>query len=172
VVAAADAAAPPKPQKEAVAAADQPAPAQKRAGELITAERQREGQQPSFAPPPPGEAGRVQSKSAEERDAQRAASVSGPRKSEPASDKFKVMDRSVGGISQNRAPQGGDDRTRNDQAMNQQSTNQQAQQNQQSQNRMRDSNSQVTTQGNLAVSRARDEVSNEARKPATARASA
>ena len=166
-VAAADTAAPPKPQKEAVAAADQPALAQKRAGELITAERQREGQQPSFAPPPPGEAGRVQSKSAEERDAQRAASVSGPQKSEPASDKFKVMDRSVGGISQNRAAQGGDDRTRNDQAMNQQSTNQQAQQNQQSQNRMRDSNSQAMTLGNLPANRARDDVSNEARKPAT-----
>src|SRR5229473_6775231 len=117
---------PPKPQKEAIASTDQPAPLQKKAGELITAER-REAQQPSFAPAPPGEAGRAQNKSLEERDAQRSASASGPRKSEPP-DKFKVMDRSVGGISQNRAGEGGDNRARNDQAINQQSTVQQTQQ--------------------------------------------
>jgi hypothetical protein len=156
---------PPKPQKEAVASADQPGPAQKKAGELIIAERQREGQQPSFAPPPPSEAGRAQTKSPEELDAKRSASVSGPRKSEPASDKFKDMDRSVGGISQNRAAGGDDNRTRNDQAMNQQST---VQQNQQSQNRAQDSNAETFRAGSLAANRARDEVSNEtARKPAT-----
>jgi hypothetical protein len=161
---------PPKPQKEAVASADQPVPLQKRSGEVVTAER-REDQQPSFAPLPPGEAGRAQNKSLEERDAQRSASVSGPRKSEPSSDKFKGMDRSVGGISQNRAGEGGDNRARNDQAINQQSTNQQTQQNQQnqqSQNRAQDSIAEAPRMGNLSANRARDEKSNEtAGKPTT-----
>ena len=163
---AADTTAPPKPQKEAVASADQPAPVQKRADDLVAAERQREGQQPSFAPPPPGEAGRAQTKSLEARDAQRVASVSGPRKSEPASDKFKEMDKSmdksVGGISQTRAAQGDDNRARKGPAMNQQSTNQQTQQNQ---NRMQDSIAEAPRAGNLAVNR---EESNETgRKSAT-----
>src|SRR5712691_4139887 len=70
---------PPKPQKEGAASADQPAPAQKRSGELV-AERQREAQQPSFAPPPPGEAGHAQTQSREERAAQSVAKASGPRK--------------------------------------------------------------------------------------------
>src|SRR5258707_10029161 len=157
---------PPKPQKEAIASTDQPAPLQKKAGELITAER-REAQQPSFAPAPPGEAGRAQNKSLEERDAQRSASVSGPRKSEPA-DKFKVMDRSVSGISQNRAGEGADNRARNDQAMNQQSA---VQQNQQSQNRGQDSTAEAPRMGNLSANRGHDEKSKEiAKKPATAAA--
>lgn len=155
---------PPKPEKEGATTTDQPLLA-RGAEPVIAKQPEARQQQPSFAPPPPGEAGRAQTKSVEERDAQRAASVSGPRKSEPASDKFKGMDRSVGGISQTRAAEGDDNRARNNQAMNQQSTNQQ---NQQNQNRMQDSNSQATTQGILAVNRARDEVSNEtARKPAT-----
>jgi hypothetical protein len=158
--------APPKPQKEAVTSADQQVPAQKKAGELVVAERQREGQQPSFAPPPPGEAGRAQTKSLEDRDAQRAASVSGPRKSEP-SDKFKGMDKSVGGISQTRAAEGDDNRARSNQAMNQQSTNQQ---NQQNQNRMLDLNAEAPRAGNLAVNRAREEENNETRKPSTSAA--
>src|SRR5258707_1379609 len=157
---------PPKPQKDAIASTDRPAPLQKKAGELITAER-REAQQPSFAPPPPGEAGRAQNKSLEERDAQRSASVSGPRKSEPA-DKFRVMDRSVGGISQNRAGEGADNRARNDQAMNQQSA---VQQNQQSQNRGQDSTAEAPRMGNLSANRGHDEKSKEiAKKPATAAA--
>src|ERR1700674_5675898 len=82
---------PPKPQKEAAAAADQPMRAQKRSGELVVAERQREAQQPSFAPLPPGEAGRAQTQSREERDAQSIAKSSGPRKAEPYSDKLKEM---------------------------------------------------------------------------------
>ncbi len=108
---------------------------------------------------------KAQTQSREERAAQSVAKASGPRKAEPSSDKLKEMDRSVGGISQNRAAEGDDIRTRNNQAMNQQSTNQQTQQ---SQNRIQDSNSQAATQGNLAVNRTRDEVSNEtARKPTT-----
>jgi hypothetical protein len=153
---------PPKPEKEGPTTTDQPLFV-RGAEPVMTKQQETRQQQPSFAPPPPGEAGRTQSKSLEERDAQRSASVSGPRKSEPASDKLKTMDRSAGGLLNERQVEGGDNRARNNQAMNQQSTNQQAQQ---SQNRIRDSNSQVTTQGNLTVSRARDEVSNEARKPA------
>jgi hypothetical protein len=157
---AADTTTPPKPQKESVASTDQPVFAGKRAAAPASVE-----QQPSFAPLPPGEAGRTQTKSVDDRDAQRVASVSGPRKSEP-SDKLKDMDRSVGGISQARAAEGGDNRARNDQAMNQQSTNQQNQQ--KNQNRMLDSTSEAQRQGNLAANRARDEESTEtARKPAT-----
>jgi len=154
--------APPKPEKEG-ATTDRPLFV-RGAEPVIAKQEETRQQQPSFAPPPPGEAGRAQSKSVEERAAQRVASVSGPRKSE-ASDRFKEMDKSVGGISQNRAAESDDIRTRNNQAMNQQSTNQQTQQ---SQNRIQDSNSQAATQGNLAVNRARDEENNEtARKPAT-----
>lgn len=149
--------APPKPEKEAVASTE-PALAGKRAAAPVTVE-----QQPSFAPPPPGEAGRVQTQSREERDAQRVASVSGPRKSEP-SDKLKTMDRSAGGILNERQAEGDDNRARNNQAMNQQSTNQQNQQNQQNQNRMLDSKAEAPR----AASRGRDEDSTEtARKPAT-----
>jgi hypothetical protein len=160
------AASPPKPEKEAVVSADQPVFAQKRAAEPVIAEQQRgRQQQPSFAPPPPGEAGRARAKSLDDRDAQRVASVSAPQKSEPSSDKLKTMDRSAGGISQARAAEGGDNRARNDQAMNQQSTNQQ---NQQNQNRTQDSIAEAPRAGNLGVNRARDEESNEsAKKPAT-----
>ena len=153
--------APPKPEKEAVASTDQPVLAGKRAAAPATVE-----QQPSFAPPPPGEAGRAQTKSLEERDAQRVASVSGPRKSEPASDKLKDHGQ-IGwrDIAESRQAEGDDNRARNNQAMNQQSTNQQ---NQQNQNRMLDSNAEAPRAGNLAVNRARDEESTEtARKPAT-----
>jgi hypothetical protein len=154
--------APPKPEKESVASADQPVLAGKRAAAPVTVE-----QQPSFAPPPPGEAGRARTKSLEDRDAQRVASSSGPRKSEPSSDKLKEMDKSVGGISQTRQSEGDDNRARNNQAMNQQPTNQQST-NQQNQNRMLDSNAEAPRAGNLAVNRARDEESTEtARKPAT-----
>jgi hypothetical protein len=170
-----DTAEPPQPQKEAVASAGNPTFAGKKA-EPATVE------QPSFAPPPPAEAGRAQAKSSEERDAPRTASVSGPRKSEPASDKFKVMDRSAGGISQTRGAEGEDNRAKDNQTVNQQSINQQAtnqqatnqqatnQQatNQQNQGRMLDSNGDVMRQGNLAVNRARDDEGNETpRKPAT-----
>ena len=149
----------PKPEKEAVASTDQPVFAGKRAAAPASVE-----QQPSFAPPPPGEAGRAQTQSREDRDAQRVASVSVPRKSEP-SDKLKGMEKSSGGISQTRAAEGGDNRAGNNQAMNQQSANQQ---NQQNQNRLLDSNNDATRQGSLAVNRARDEESTEtARKPAT-----
>ena len=153
----------PKPEKDSAAATDQPMLAGKRAAAPTIVEQQR----PSFAPPPPGEAGRAQAKSEDDRDAQRVASVSGPRKSEPAYDKLKETDKAAGG-SQTRGAEGGDNRARNDQAMNQQSTNQQ---NQQSQNRMLDSNSNATRQGSLAVNRARDEASTEtAKKPATSAA--
>ena len=152
--------APPKPEKESVASTDQPVLAGKRAAAPASV-----GQQPSFAPLPPGEAGRAQAKSVDDRDTQRAATVSGPRKLEPAYDKLKEMERSAGGISQNRVAEGGDNRARNDQAINQQST---SQQNQQNQNRMLDLNSDATRQGNLAVNRARAEESTEtASKPAT-----
>ena len=164
----------PKPEKDSVASADQPMLAGKRAAAPTIVEQQR----PSFAPPPPGEAGRAQAKSGDDRDAQRVASVSGPRKSDGAYDKLKEMDRAAGAISQTRANEGGDNRTRNDQAMNQQSTSQQSrsqestnQQNQQSQNRMLDSNSNATRQGSLAVNRARGEENTEtAKKPATSAA--
>jgi hypothetical protein len=147
--------APPKPGKEAVASANNPTLAGKRAEPIVVE------QQPSFAPPPPGEAGRVQTQSREERDAQRVASVSGPRKSESSSDKLKTMDRSAGGLLNDRQAEGDDNRARNNQAMNQQSTNQQ---NQQNQNRMLDSNAEAPR----AVNRARDEGNTEtARKPAT-----
>ena len=155
--------APPKPEKEG-ATTDRPLFV-RGAEPVIAKQQETRQQQPSFAPPPPGEAGRAQTQSREERAAQSVAKVSGPRKSEPSSDKLKEMDRSVGGISQNRGAESDDIRTRNNQAMNQQSTNQQTQQ---SQNRIQDSNSQAATQGNLAVNRARDEENNEtARKPAT-----
>jgi len=155
--------APPKPEKEG-ATTDRPLFV-RGAEPVIAKQQETRQQQPSFAPPPPGEAGRAQTQSREERAAQSVAKASGPRKAEPSSDKLKEMDRSVGGISQNRAAEGDDNRTRNNQAMNQQSTNQQTQQ---SQNRIQDSNSQAATQGNLAVNRTRDEVSNEtARKPTT-----
>ena len=157
---------PPKPEKEGATTTDQPLLA-RGAEPVIAKQQEARQQQPSFAPPPPGEAGRAQAKSLEDRDAQRVASVSGPRKSEP-SDKLKTMDRSVGGISQTRAAEGDDNRARNNQAMNQQSTNQQNQQNQQNQNRMLDSNVEAPRAGNLTANRARDEESNEtARKPAT-----
>jgi len=156
----------PKPEKDSVASADQPMLAGKRAAAPVSVEQQR----PLFAPPPPGEAGRAQAKSGDDRDAQRVASVSGPRKSEPAYDKLKEMDRVAGG-SQTRGAEGADNRARNDQAMNQQSPNQQSQQNQQSQNRMLDSNSNATTQGSLAVNRARGEENTETgKKPATSAA--
>jgi len=155
--------APPKPEKEG-ATTDRPLFV-RGAEPVIAKQQETRQQQPSFAPPPPGEAGRAQTQSREERAAQSVAKASSPRKAEPSSDKLKEMDRSVGGISQNRAAEGDDIRTRNNQAMNQQSTNQQTQQ---SQNRIQDSNSQAATQGNLAVNRTRDEVSNEtARKPTT-----
>src|SRR6266404_2399351 len=155
--------APPKPEKEG-ATTDRPLFV-RGAEPVIAKQQETRQQQPSFAPPPPGEAGRAQTQSREERAAQSVAKASGPRKAEPSSDKLKEMDRSVGGISQNRAAEGDDNRARNNQAMNQQSTNQQTQQ---SQNRIQDSNSQAATQGNLAVNRTRDEVSNEtARKPTT-----
>ncbi len=147
------AAAPPKPQKEAVASANNPTLAGKKV-EPVAVE-----QQPSFAPPPPGEAGRAQTKSLEERDAQRVASVSGPRKSEP-SDKLKTMDRSAGGISQTRAAEGDDNRARNNQTMaNQPATNQ---------NRTVFSNAEAPGAGNLAMNRSGNVVSAEtAKKPAT-----
>jgi hypothetical protein len=154
---------PPKPEKDGATSADQPL-SMRGAEPAIAKQQETRQQQPSFAPPPPGEAGRAQTQSREDRDAQRVASVSGPRKSEP-SDKLKGMDRSSGGISQTRTAEGGDNRAGNNQAMNQQSTNQQ---NQQNQNRLLDSNSDATRQGNLAVNRARDEESTEtAKKPAT-----
>ncbi len=157
--------APPKPEKEG-ATTDRPLFV-RGAEPVIAKQQETRQQQPSFAPPPPGEAGRAQTQSREERAAQSVAKASGPRKSEPSSDKLKEMDRSVGGISQNRGAESDDIRTRNNQAMNQQSTNQQST-NQQTQTRILDSNSQAATQGNLAVNRARDEENNEtARKPAT-----
>ncbi|HSP63866.1 MAG TPA: hypothetical protein VLQ90_12845 [Pyrinomonadaceae bacterium] len=155
---------PPKPEKEGATTTDQPLFV--RGAEPVIAKQQETRQQPqaSFAPPPPGEAGRLQTQSREDRDAQRVASVSGQRKSEPSSDKLKEMDKSVGGISQTRAAEGDDNRARNYQ-MNQQSTNQQ---NQQSQNRILDSNAEAPRAGNLSVNRARDEENTEtAKKPAT-----
>ena len=147
---------PPKPAKESGLVTDQPVLAGKRAAAPAGVE-----QQPSFAPAPPGEAGRVQTQSREDREAQGGFKASGPRKSEPSSDKLKDTDRSVGGIWQTRAAEGDDNRARNDQAMNQQSTNQQTQQ---SQNRILDSNAEAPRVAN----RARDEEgTGTARKPAT-----
>jgi len=150
----------PKPAKESAASADQPMLAGKRAAAPARVE-----QQPSFAPAPPGEAGRVQTQSREDREAQSVFRGSGPRKSEPSSDKLKTMDRSAGGLLNERQSQaeGDDNRARNNQAMNQQSPNQQSQ-NQQSQNRILDSNAEAPRVAN----RARDEEGAEtARKPAT-----
>ncbi|HVS81447.1 MAG TPA: hypothetical protein VHE60_06915 [Pyrinomonadaceae bacterium] len=162
-------AAPPKPEKEAIASADNPVPAETRAGKPVIVE-----QQPSFAPPPPGEGGRVQTQSRAERDAQSIA-ASGPRKSEPPSDKLKTRDRSVGGISQARQAEGDDNRAvNNQQTTNQQTTNQQAA-NQQAtnqsttnQNKMLDSNAEAPRTGNQAMNRSGNEESTEiARKRAT-----
>src|SRR5713226_5590070 len=140
-------AAPPKSEKEAIAAADQPV-FQKRAAEPGTAEQQQgRQQQPSFAPPPPGEAQRAQTQSREQRDEQRVAALSGPRKAEAPSDKLKTMDRSTGGISQARQTEGDDNRARNNQAMmNQPATNQ-------NQNRVLDSNAEAPKLRNLAMNR-------------------
>jgi hypothetical protein len=154
-------AAPPKPEKEAVASADQPMLAQKRAAEQVIVEQQQaRQQQPSFAPPPPGESGRVQTQSREQRDAQSVAAASGPRKSEPPSDKLKAMDKSVGGISQTRQTEGDDNRARNNQAMaNQQMTNQ---------NRVLDSNAEAPKAGGLVMNRSgNEEITETAKKPAT-----
>jgi hypothetical protein len=156
---------PPKPEKEAVTAAtDQPVFAQKRAAEPMVAKQgESRQQQPSYAPPPPGEAGRAQTQSRDERYAQQTAAPSGPRKAEAPSDKLKDVDRSAGGISQNRANEGDDLRARN----NQVATNQQTM-NQQSQNRMLDANIGSVRAGNLSTNRASNEEKTEAaRKPAT-----
>ena len=154
-----DTTAPPKPEKESVASVTNPVPAEKRAAAPLTVARQ-----PPYAPPPPGEAGRAQAKSVEDREAPSVARASGPRKSEPSSDKLKTMDRSAGGILNDRQGAGDDNRARNNQAMNQQSTNRQTT----NQNRMLDSNAEASRAGNLPVNRARDEENNEtARKPAT-----
>ncbi len=156
---AADTTAPPKPEKEGVATADTPVPAARKAAEPMIAQ-----QQPSYAPPPPGESGRAQIQTRDEREAQRAASVSGPRKADAPSDKLKDTDRSAGGLPQNRQ-EGDDTRFRNKQEMtNQQTTNQQ------NQNRMLDSNA-ATSSGNLAMNRSSNEERTEAaKKPATSAA--
>jgi hypothetical protein len=154
-------AAPPKPEKEAAAAADQPVFAQKRAAEPLIAERERQ-QQPAYAPPPPGERGRSQTQSSEERDEQRVAGKSGPRKSEPPSDKLKTMDRAAGGIAQARQVEGDDNRTRNNQqAMNNQQANNQQTTNRQTtdQKRVLDSNVEAPRTGVLAGNRAANEES-------------
>src|SRR5712692_8385355 len=150
-------AAPTKPEKEAVASADQPVLAQKRAAEPIIAEQQRgRQQQPSFAPPPPGEVQRAQTQSREQRDEQRVAAASGPRKAEAPSDKLKNLDRSAGGVSQARLAEGGDNRARNNQAMmNQQTTNQQ------NQNRVLDSNAKAPKAVTLAKNRSGNEEKTE-----------
>lgn len=155
-------AAPPKPEK-APASADQPVFAQKRASEpFIVEQQQARQQQPSYAPLPPGEGGRAQTQSREQRYEQRAAAASGPRKAEAPSEKLKEMDRLAGGISQARQAEGGDVRARNNQATtNQQTTNQQ------SQNRVLDSNAEAPRTGNLAMNRSGNEERTEvARKPA------
>ena len=151
------AAAPPKPEKEGAASADQPVFAAKKAAEPATVI-----QQPSYAPLPPGETGRAQIQTRDERSAQREATVSGPRKSDPPSDKLKQMD-SVGGLPQNRAAEGDDNRARSNQAMtNQQTTNQQ------SQNRGQESNAEAPRAGNLAMNRSGNEEKTEtASKPAS-----
>jgi len=148
--------APPKSEKEAIASADQPVFAQKRAAEPIIAEQQQaRQQQPSFAPPPPGEVQRAQTQSREQRDEQRVAAVSGPRKSEAPSDKLKTLDRSAGGISQARQTEGDDNRARNNQAtMNQPATNQ-------NQNRVLDSNAEAPKLRNLAMNRPGNEEKTE-----------
>ena len=157
-----DTAVPPKPEKETAAPADQPVFAEKRAAEPAIAQQQKRQQQPSYAPPPPGEGERAQTQGREQRDEQRVAAASGPRKAEAPSDKLKDMDRSAGGISQTRQAEGDDTRFRNNQAItNQQTTNQQ------SQNRVLDSNAPAPAAGNLAMNRSGNEERAEvARKPA------
>ena len=164
---------PPKPEKEGATTTEQPLFG-RRAEPAIAKQQETRQQQPSFAPPPPGEAGRDQTKSLDYRDTQRVANVSGPRKSEPAYDKLKEMERSTGGI-QTRAAEGGDNRARNDQAMNQQSTsqqsrnqqstNQQSRQNEQNQNRTLDSSADAPKAQSLAANR--EESTETSRKPAT-----
>jgi hypothetical protein len=158
--------APPKPEKEAAASADQPVFAEKRAAEPVIAKQgEARQQQPSYAPQPPGESGRAQTQSREQRDERRVAAASGPRKAEAPSDKLKDMDRSAGGILQNRQAEGDDVRARNNQAMtNQQRTNQQNQN-----NRALDSNAAGPAAGNLAMNRSGNEEKTEVKKkPATA----
>ena len=157
---------PPKPEKEGAATAiDRPVLGQKRAAEpaIIAKQQEARQQEPSYAPAPPGQTGRAQIQSRDERYAQQAGAPSGPRKAEAPSDKLKDADRSTGGLLQNRANEGDDLRARNNQAMaNQQATNQQ------SQNRVLDSNSTSARAGNLSMNRAASEEKTEAaRRPAT-----
>lgn len=156
-------AAPPKPEKEAAAPADQPVFAEKRAAEPVIAKQQQaRQQQPSYAPPPPAEGGRVQSQTREQRDEQRVAGALGPPKAEAPADKLKDSDRLAGGISQTRQVEGDDTRARSNQAiMGQQTTNQQ------NQNRGLDSNTEAPRTGSLAMNLSGNEEKNEvARKPA------
>jgi hypothetical protein len=80
---------PPKPEQE-VAGISSPARVEKK-----TAEPEMAKSQPSYAPLPPVESQRAESMSSRERLDPSIAR--GPRKSEPPSDKFKVMDRSRAG---------------------------------------------------------------------------
>lgn len=81
---------PPKPEQETPATTS-PALAAKKAAELVITESS-----PSYASPPPGEVGRAGTLSRERQDVPGDV-ASGPRKSQPLSDKSKMMDRSRAG---------------------------------------------------------------------------
>jgi hypothetical protein len=83
--------APPPKLEQETSETTSPALAAKKAAEPVIAESS-----PSYAPPPPGEAGREEQKSRDRLDVQRDVAT-GPRKSEPPSDKLKMMDRSRAG---------------------------------------------------------------------------
>jgi hypothetical protein len=84
-------AAPSKPEQETYGTTS-PALAAKKAADPANTESS-----PSYAPPPPVETDRAQNVSREQQQNLPGQVASGPRKSEPSNDKFKMMDRSRGG---------------------------------------------------------------------------
>lgn len=80
-----------KPQKETTESEARPALA-KRSAEPATV-----AATPSYAPPPPSESERAESRSREQQNVGGLANVAGPRKAEPSYDKFGTMDRSRAG---------------------------------------------------------------------------
>jgi hypothetical protein len=107
--------APPKAEKEPATAATNPIPAERKSAAPSMAE-----QRPSYAPPPPGEAGRVQSKTGEETERD-VAGTTETRRAE-SQDKLKAIDRSrAAGLSKDE-PKGGPNRSANNQQMMNQNT--------------------------------------------------
>lgn len=96
----------PPPKHETETSADTPALAAKKAAELPVTNPS----SPTYAPPPPGEGARFEAKSREQQNVGGIASVSGPRKSEPATDKFKMKDQPQAGEATKEERAGDDSR--------------------------------------------------------------